>query len=125
MTAKRGEIIELRAVNPDGDLACDFTIADEQARAGLREELEAALLRPVRPIEDGVEVRFRREGMAAVQRYIDLESRCCSFLTLSVERTEDAVILRVTGRPEARPVIESIFAARTPQASGGDPTSKD
>jgi hypothetical protein len=120
VTAKRGEIIELRAVNPDGDLACDFTIADEQARAGLREELEAAMVPPVRPIDDGVEVRFRREGMAAVQRYIDLESRCCSFLTLSVERTEDAVILRVTGRPEARPVIESIFST-----SAERPASKD
>jgi hypothetical protein len=34
---RQGESIEVRAARPDGDLACDFTIADGRACAGLRE----------------------------------------------------------------------------------------
>ena len=79
----QGETIELRALTPDGDLACDFTIASEKRRAGLAESLAAGLIRPVRRIEGGVEARFARASEAAVRRYVELESQCCSFLNLS------------------------------------------
>jgi hypothetical protein len=110
MARFKGEIIELAAVNPDGDLACDTTIATPEARAGLAEALERALIPPPRAIEGGVEVSFKHAGWDAVQRYVDLESRCCSFLTLAARRDQDGVVLTVTGRPEAQGWIRNIFA---------------
>ena len=104
------DVIELRAVSPDADLACDFTIATGLARSGLREDLARGIVRPIRELEDGVEVTFQVAAWDAVRRYIELESRCCPFLDLSARRTPEAVILTVSGRPEARGVIAAIFA---------------
>jgi hypothetical protein len=110
MREDRGEIIELAAVNPEGDLACDISIATAKEREGLPEGLRRYMRPPVRGLPDGVLVEFAPEGWAAVQRYVDLESKCCSFLTLRAELTGDAVRLTVTGRPEAKPWIDQIFA---------------
>jgi hypothetical protein len=104
-----GEVIELRAVAPDGDIACDTTIATADARSGLAEALARGIVRPVRKLENGVEVTFRSEARDAVLRYADLESRCCSFLDLAVRMADGVVILTVTGRPEARDWIYNIF----------------
>lgn len=104
-----GDIIELRAVEPDGDIACDITIASPEARAGLGEALERGIVRPVRKLPNGVEVTFRPEARDAVMRYVELESRCCSFLDLSVATAGGSVVLIVTGRPEARDWIYNIF----------------
>jgi hypothetical protein len=110
MNRPDGEIIELRAAQPAGDLACDTTIATAEARAGLGDDLRRHIRRPIRRLPDGVEVRFAPDGWDAVRRYVELESRCCSFLSLKVERTEDHVVLSVTGRPEATAWIDQIFA---------------
>jgi hypothetical protein len=106
----QGEIIELTAVNPDGDLACDISIATAKEREGLPEGLRKYIRPPVRDLPDGVVVHFSPEGWGAVQRYVDLESKCCSFLTLRAERTVEDVRLTVTGRPEAKPWIDQLFA---------------
>jgi hypothetical protein len=110
------DVIDLRAADPDGDLACDFTIATSLARDGIRDALAAALIPPVRDLADGVEVRFRAEAWPAVERYVRLESQCCSFLTLAAERRAADVLLRVTGRPDARDLIRAIFAGVAPPA---------
>jgi hypothetical protein len=73
--------------------------------------LASGLVRPVQRLEEGVEVRFTPETHAAVVRYVELESRCCPFLDLTVRTTHDGVILTVTGRPEARDWIYNIFEA--------------
>jgi len=102
-------IIERRAEHPDGDLACEFELARDSA--GLRENLRRAIVAPVRPTERGVEVTFEAAARQLVVQYIDLESRCCSFLDLAAREEDGHVILTVEGRPEARDVIASIFAA--------------
>jgi hypothetical protein len=107
-----GEVIELHAVDRDGDLACDFTIANEMVRDGVREALAAGIVPPPRQIDGGVEVTFTPESWDTVRHYIDIESRCCPFLDLSARRSNDAVLLRVTGRPEARDLIVGIFDSR-------------
>ncbi len=106
----RGDIIELRATDPNGELACDITIANEKARAGIAEGLRAGVAGNARRIDGGIEVPFRSEANDAVMRYIELESKCCSFLNLALAHDGDALLLRVTGRPEARDLIDSIFA---------------
>ena len=104
-----GEVIELRAANPEGDLACDFTLATDMARAGIREGLAAGIMGQPRPIESGVEVEFRPAAWDAVRRYVELESRCCSFLNLHASQQDGRVLLRVTGRPDAQEFIRNVF----------------
>lgn len=110
MTRYAGERIELLATSPLGDVACDVTIATPESRAGLAEALASAIIPPVHEIEHGVEARFQHGAWDVVRRYVQLESRCCSFLTLRAERHEDAVVLRVTGREDVVPFIRSLFA---------------
>jgi hypothetical protein len=110
MDINEADVIELVAKDPDGDLACDFTIANEMARSGLRADLERAMISGPREVSGGIEVRFRPEAWPAVDRYLQLESQCCSFLTLTAERASDAITLRITGREEAQELIRSIFS---------------
>jgi hypothetical protein len=105
----RRDFIELRALNPDGDLACDTTIATPEARARL-DGLRSYLRPPVRSLSDGIEATFPSESWDIVQRYVELESQCCGFLTLRAEQRADAVVLTITGRPGAKPWIDQIFA---------------
>lgn len=108
MSRRDIEIIELVATDPDAAIACDMSIASPEARAGLAEGL-AGGLRAVRAIDGGVEVMFAPDAYDDVWRYVDLESRCCAFVTLVLQRHPDAVVLRVTGRPDAVPWIRDIF----------------
>ena len=98
------------AAQPDADLACDFNIATETARSGFRQELARGIVPPIRDLDDGVEVTFTAESWDAVLRYVELESQCCPFLNLSARKSNGAVLLTVTGRPEARDLIRRIFA---------------
>jgi hypothetical protein len=102
-------IIKLRATNPDGDLACQFDLARQIA--GRREELRRAIVGPIRRTARGIEVALDASARELVLTYIDVESRCCSFLDLAAREEAGRVILTVEGRPEARDVIASIFAA--------------
>ena len=104
----QGEIIELMAKNPEGDLACDFTLAKDVA--AVRSGLERGILEPPRQIEGGVEVTFKADAWDAVRRYVEMESQCCAFLNLAAEQNDHGVMLRVTGRAEAQEFIRSIFA---------------
>ena len=105
-----GERIELTATNPDGDLACDYTIATTENRAGLAEALGASLRPPLRDVPGGVEARFDGAAWPHLVRYVDLESRCCSFLSLALSRQEGFAVLTITGRPDARELIRNIFS---------------
>ena len=99
--------IEVRASQPDADLACDFTIA--LTEVGLRDRLTPLVAAPPKRIDGGIEMTFKPQAWEDVRRYIEIESRCCPFLTLSASQEANAVILRVTGRPEAQEVITEIF----------------
>jgi len=101
--------IEVPASQPDADLACDFNIA--LTEVGLRERLTPLVAAPARRISGGIEMTFKPQAWDDVRRYIEVESQCCPFLDLSATQNDDAVILRVTGRPEAQAVIDEIFGA--------------
>ena len=99
--------IEVPASQPDADLACDFNIA--LTEVGLRERLTPLVAAPARRISGGIEMTFKPQAWDDVRRYIEVESQCCPFLTLSASQTAGTVILRVTGRAEAQDVILEIF----------------
>lgn len=106
------------ASDPDADLACDFTVAKQLAGEGFREQLARLVRPPIVQLTDGVRVEFDAAAWDAVRRYVDVESVCCPFLSLSAECASDRIVLTVTGRPEARDLIANIFSASS--AACGD-----
>ena len=82
MAAKRDD---RAAAPPGGDLACDITSRRERRR--LRER--CARHRP--PVRGSTTAsRCVHAGVGRRRRYVELESRCCSFLDLG-DRTQDAL----------------------------------
>jgi hypothetical protein len=43
---------------------------------------------------------------------VELEARCCAFLSLTMAAVDDAIVLDVTGPPEAQPLIAELFTDR-------------
>jgi hypothetical protein len=56
------------------------------------------------------------EVLAQVARLLDLERRCCPFLTFKIVVAADdqAACLEVTGPPEAKPIIADFFGSLPP-----------
>jgi hypothetical protein len=48
---------------------------------------------------------------AEVDALIAAERDCCSFLTLDVERCDDALIIHISGPPDAAAIVETMFGA--------------
>jgi hypothetical protein len=44
-------------------------------------------------------------------RWRALEAGCCAFLSITVSTHDDIVELEIAGPPDARPLIDSLFAA--------------
>lgn len=95
------EILGLPAANPAGDLTCAFGLGFAAPTSSFLEELARAIIPPVREVRGGVEVSFTIASEEAVRRYVETESRRRFDLAFSIQRTADAVVLSVTGRPEA------------------------
>lgn len=108
MITEPSTVIELVASTPEGPIACDITIATQDARQGL-EDLRTSMLSS-KEITDGIEIHFEHSKWDSVQRYVELESRCCSFLNLRAEKQIESVVLTITGRLDATGWIRSIFA---------------
>jgi hypothetical protein len=116
MIDRQDQSVSKRASSPDGELACDFEIAGSIAETGFRERLGAAMIGQPRTLEDGVEVTFRDDAWDLVLQYVETESQCCPFLNLAARKRDDTVVLTVTGRQEAQPIIRQIFAANTAES---------
>jgi hypothetical protein len=93
-------------------LACTLPAdeAERQARQ-TRTTLGAAVLSR-EEIEGGLRLRFPGDEAteAAVGKVIEAESRCCPFLTMAAAPRNGSLELTVTGPPEARPMIDLLFA---------------
>jgi hypothetical protein len=94
-------------------IVCTLNPAAMRGRGARVDALAAEALLSREPIEGGLRHRFRADD--AVEREVRelaaLESRCCAFLTFAVSREPHAVVLDVTGAPDAQPVIEQFFLA--------------
>jgi hypothetical protein len=90
------------------DIACTLPLTEVPDRlAKLAGAAEAH--RGRHPIPGGVRHRFDPAAEARVREIAELESRCCAFLRFAVSRDDDAVVLDITGPPEALPVMEQFF----------------
>jgi hypothetical protein len=56
------------------------------------------------PDDAGLEAELR--ALAAA------EAECCRFLSIEVHRAGDSLELHVSGPPDARPIIDEMFAAQ-------------
>jgi hypothetical protein len=94
-------------------IVCTLNPADMRGRLARVNALATTALLSRELIDGGLRHRFRAgdEIEREVREIAALESECCAFLTFEVSRDADSVVLDVTGRADAQPVIEQFFAA--------------
>ena len=94
-----GEIIELTAVNPQGDLACDITVATEKAREGCPKG--SARICAARCENCPTASRCGSRPKAGTPFSVTWPLRHNAVhLTLRAEQNPGEIVLSVTGRPE-------------------------
>ena len=97
----------------DAPIACSLTPGEHANRTRALSTLAARALTSRLPIDGGQRLTFtdvpavERELRAAVAA----EAACCSFLTMTLQRVDGAVVLEITGASEAQPIIAALFAA--------------
>jgi len=99
-----------RQARMEAPVACTLTADDQPER--LAEWTEVLALVKVRDaIDGGVRLRFP-PGPQLAGRLADLAAReqgCCAFFTFTLHPAADAVVLDVTGPPEAAGVVADLF----------------
>jgi hypothetical protein len=96
---------------PDLPIACTLSPGELQDRLELVEELTEDAPVAREPIAGGIRARFRA-GPGVERRVRELaaaEARCCAFLDFAVRVEPDAVLLDVTGAPDALPAIRELL----------------
>ena len=106
--------IPITHIAPDGaPIACSLTPAEYESRARELSDLARRALVGREPIDGGERLAFH--DVPAVERELAAavvaEASCCSFLTLRLDRRDGALVLDVTGPPDARPIIAELFAS--------------
>lgn len=98
-------------------IACTLTPDGLAARARLIDGLAADGLIGRSEIQNGVRVRLRDtpEIEQRTRALIAAESRCCAFLTFTLGREDDLIVLDITGPEAARPVIDLFFSPEEPE----------
>lgn len=105
---------------PDQSIACTLTSEQKRERMSLIAGLAAEALVGHEPIDGGMRARFRN-APGIEQRVRDLaaaEAQCCASLRFEVHHHASAVLLDITGSPQAQPVIRAMFALLVADASG-------
>jgi hypothetical protein len=98
---------------PAPALACSLSAAEGAERAARRRALLDTHLLSRTATTFGQRLAFPSDAAVATEldALIAAERDCCPFLTLGVERFDDAVILDVSGPPEATEIVETMFGA--------------
>jgi hypothetical protein len=92
-------------------LACGLSPAGLRERKALIDRLLRQTTTPPAPISGGVQARFGHDSAIEqeLRALIALEAECCAFLSLTVSREDDLVVLDVTGPPDALSLIDELF----------------
>ena len=96
----------------DLPIACTLSADGVTARLALIDALAADGLLDRTATAAGVRVRLR-ETPEIEQRTLELvaaESKCCAFLDFDLGREGNALVLDISGPPNAKPVIEMFFS---------------
>ena len=92
-----------------GGIAC--SLSDEafrERRALVRASLRPHVVRRER-FDGGLRITFAdaHPVAAELERFLDLERRCCGFLSFAVTAQESGLVLTVTGPPGAGPILDA------------------
>jgi hypothetical protein len=100
-------------MSTDVPIACTLSPDGFTARMGLIDALAADGLMDRTDTERGVRVRLRNtpEIEQRVRQLVAAESECCPFLSFTLGREDDAIVLDVSGPEDARPVIDRFLRA--------------
>jgi hypothetical protein len=95
-------------------LVCSLSPDGLRERKALIDQLLARGLTGLAAIPGGARARFVTvPGLRAdLEALVELEARCCAFLSLTMAAVDDAIVLDVTGPPEAQPLIAELFTDR-------------
>jgi hypothetical protein len=100
------------ATDPSIPIACSLSAdAVEDREAQWRELLSRALIRRVRaPGGVRIELRALPGVRRELERLVAAERDCCPFMTMSVETTDDQVLVLAVTAPElAVPILARLF----------------
>lgn len=91
--------------------ACDMRALTKEQRtehAGLARELVASV-RERHELPNGYAFRFAADRWLPTARWAELERRCCPFFAFELSSAADGgdVWLKITGKPGAKPFLES------------------
>lgn len=97
----------------DTRIACTLNPAQLRDRVAVIDSLASDALLGQDEIAGGVRSRFRDtpDVEDRVRELVAAESSCCGFLSFDLRRSDGELWLEITGAPEARPVIDQLFAA--------------
>jgi hypothetical protein len=103
-------------------LACGLSPDGLRERKVLIDELLARGLTRLTAIPDGVQARFvTHPGLKAdLDALVELEARCCAFLSFTVADADEAIVLEVTGAPETQSLIAVLFTDRAAAMTARD-----
>jgi hypothetical protein len=89
-------------------IACTLPADRARSRLALIGGPAADALLDRRTKAGGVRRRFRDtpEVERRVREQAELESQCCAFLRFEIGRDDEALMIDITGPPDAQPVIE-------------------
>lgn len=91
-------------------IACTLTTKQAASQIDEWTELRRAATSVV-TVAGGYRLTFVAEAEATVRDLAAREAECCAFLTLSVERETNGIVLTITGPDDAASVIELIIGA--------------
>ena len=96
----------------DVPIACSLTAGERSERGRRITELAAGSLRSRHPLPDGVRLVFAPDPGTEreVRALVDDETQCCPFLGFRLSRTQEALVLEVTGSQEARSTMDELFS---------------
>ena len=92
-------------------IACTLTGASLAERAEWLRRLGAAALIDGRRMGDRLDLVFRSEAADDVRELVRAERECCAFLDFDLDDAAGRVGLKITGPPEAGPVLDGMLAA--------------
>lgn len=107
-------------------MACSLSPEGLRERKALIDELLTRGFTTLTAIPGGVQAQFVTEPelKADLDALVELEARCCAFLSLSVSDAQDTIVLEVTGAPEAQALIAELFINRPVPADAAAQTSE-
>jgi hypothetical protein len=92
-------------------IACRLGVDAQVTRRGEAVALMQRSLRGREPIEGGLRLRFSGDSEPELRDLLRREEECCPFFSFSLSEGETGVVLEATAPPEARGLLDELFAA--------------